>query len=98
MKQKTNDLKKDDPYKVYEHLQLSLEEVCKQHYHPRSNQVMRIVSPLLFFHLINILYNCLAKFSVIKVYVREDDDDDVFNLFDISGIFPLLWTWLSFSI
>ena len=27
-KLKTNSVKQDDPYKVYEHLQLSLEEVC----------------------------------------------------------------------
>lgn len=28
-KQKTTRIRQDDPYKVYEHLQLSLEEVCK---------------------------------------------------------------------
>lgn len=32
-KQKSSGVRKDDPYKVYEHLQLSLEEVCKMRHH-----------------------------------------------------------------
>ena len=79
--------RQDDPYKVYEHLQLSLEEVCRAYYlsfHRFNWKMVDNMSSFIVF----------IKFSLLscKVHVIHQVLEISFLL---AGVFPFIWTWLS---
>ena len=79
--------RQDDPYKVYEHLQLSLEEVCRAYYLSFYRFNWKMVDNMSSFIV-------FIKFSLLswKVHVIHQVLETSFLL---AGIFPFIWTWLS---
>ena len=79
--------RQDDPYKVYEHLQLSLEEVCRAYYLSFYRFNWKMVDNMSSFIV-------FIKFSLLscKVHVIHQVLEISFLL---AGVFPFIWTWLS---